>query len=118
MIKAGDKVFKSIWFGNFYRPAFDDENFVKNTIALLKDTGFTSVLLDSKAWEDFRIRFEGGKASNYVRMQEYMEKTCLMTGMSYEFLSLYLNGDNLYPNIRFSPPIRGESIINRDGADG
>ena len=27
MIKAGDKVFKSIWFGNFYRPAFDDENF-------------------------------------------------------------------------------------------
>ncbi|MDD7009024.1 MAG: hypothetical protein PUI25_08340, partial [Spirochaetales bacterium] len=118
MIKAGDKVFKSIWFGNFYRPAFDDENFVKNTIALLKDTGFTSVLLDSKAWEDFRIRFEGGKASDYVRMQEYMEKTCLMTGMSYEFLSLYLNGDNLYPNIRFSPPIRGESIINRDGADG
>ena len=35
MIKAGDKVFKSIWFGNFYRPAFDDENFVKNTIVLL-----------------------------------------------------------------------------------
>lgn len=118
MIKTKNGCFKSIWFGNFYRPAFDDETFVYNTLSSLKEMGFTSVLLDSKAWEDFSQRFKGKPASDYVRMQEYMEKTCKELGLSYEFLSLYLNGDNLYPNIRFSPPIYGESITARDGSDG
>lgn len=118
MIRTPNGSFKSIWFGNFYRPAFDDKEFVRNTLIALKDMGFTSILLDSKAWEDFQLRYEGGDPSNYVEMQEYMQKTAREIGLSYEFLSLYLNGDNLYPNIRFSPPIYGESVCLKDGSDG
>lgn len=108
----------NIWFGNFYRPAYDDKQFVKESIALLKDMGFNSVLLDTKAWEDFKERCEGGEASQYVSMQEYMQQELQDLGMSHEFLALYLNGDNLYPNIRFSPPIYGESVTDQNGEDG
>ncbi|WP_310604167.1 hypothetical protein [Anaerosporobacter sp.] len=108
----------NVWFGNFYKPAFDDKEFVKESIGLLKDIGFNSVLLDSKAWEDFRDRFEGKEASQYVAMQEYMQQELEEQDMSHVFLALYLNGDNLYPNIRFSPPIYGESVVNPDGSDG
>ncbi len=108
----------NIWFGNFYRPAFDDRQFVKESISLLKRLGFNSVMLDSKAWEDFKERYETGRASQYVAMQEYMQQELRAAGMSHEFLALYLNGDNLYPNIRFSPPIYGESVTDKDGKDG
>lgn len=108
----------NIWFGNFYRPAYDDKEFVKKSIALLKKLGFNSVLLDTKAWEDFRDRCKGKEASQYVSMQEYMQQELKNAGMSHEFLALYLNGDNLYPNIRFSPPIYGESVTDQDGNDG
>lgn len=108
----------NIWFGNFYRPAYDDQHFLKESILLLKKLGFNSVLLDTKAWEDFKERCEGGAASQYVAMQEYMQQELKACGMSHEFLALYLNGDNLYPNIRFSPPIYGESVIDKEGKDG
>ena len=39
-------------------------------------------------------------------------------GLFYNFLLLYLNGDNLYPHIRFSPPIFGEKITYLDGTPG
>lgn len=108
----------NVWFGNFYKPAYDDKAFVKKGIALLKDLGFNSVRVDAKAWEDFKTRCEGGPASQYVAMQEYMERELKAQGMSHEFLALYLNADNLYPNIRFSPPIYGESVVNAEGQDG
>ncbi len=108
----------NIWFGNFYCPAYDDREFVKENIALLKRLGFQSILLDTKAWEDVKERCEGGEASPYVAMQEFMQQTAEECGMSHEFLALYLNGDNLYPNIRFSPPIYGESVTGPDGKDG
>lgn len=108
----------NIWFGNFYRPAYDDKEFVKEAIVLLKKLGFNSVLLDAKAWEDFRERYEGKEASPYVSIFEYTQKELENAGLSHEFLALYLNGDNLYPNIRFSPPIYGESVIDKEGKDG
>lgn len=33
-------------------------------------------------------------------------------------MALYMNGDNLYPNIRFSPPVYGESVMDQKGNDG
>ena len=39
-------------------------------------------------------------------------------GLAYNFLLLYLNGDNLYPHIRFSPPIFGEETVYLDGRPG
>lgn len=116
--KKSNQPYINVWFGNFYRPAFDDKEFVKKSIKMLKDLGFNSILLDSKAWEDFRDRFNGGEASQYVEQQEYMMKQCVENGISYNFLALYLNGDNLYPNIRFSPPVYGESVTAPDGSDG
>lgn len=108
----------NIWFGNFYRPAYDDKDFVKESITFLRTLGFNSVLLDTKAWEDFRERYAGKEASQYVSMHEYMQQELKSNGMSHEFLALYLNGDNLYPNIRFSPPIYGESVTDQNGNDG
>ncbi|MDO5398389.1 MAG: beta-galactosidase [bacterium] len=110
--------FINIWFGNFYKPAFDDKEFVKAGIKMLREMGFNGIQLDSKAWEDFRERFNNGEASDYVAQQEYMMEQCGENGIGYNFMSLYLCADNLYPNIRFSPPIFGESVVNPDGSDG
>lgn len=110
--------FINIWFGNFYKPAYDDKEFIEREIKELKRLGFNGVQLDTKAWEDFAERFSGGEASQYVAQQEYMMKVCIENGISYNFLTLYLCADNLYPNIRFSPPIFGESVTNADGSDG
>lgn len=116
-IKTGEP-YINVWFGNFYRPAYDGYNFIDEAIKMLKENGFNSILLDSKAWEDFRDRYAGGVASTYVKTQEYMQKRILEEGMTYNHLALYLNADNLYPNIRFNPPIYGESVVNANGSDG
>ena len=108
----------TLWFGNFYRPAYDDREFVDNAMQNIRRMGFNAVLLDSKAWEDFRDRYAGGEASQYIAQQEYMMQSATREGLAHMFLSLYLNGDNLYPNIRFSPPIHGESVTLPDGTDG
>lgn len=116
--KTDNRPYMNVIFGNFYSPAFDDEEFVDETMGLIKDLGFNSVMFDTKAWEDFRERYETGALSQYVKMQEYMGKSAHRHGLFYNFLLLYLNGDNLYPHIRFSPPIFGEEIIYLDGTPG
>lgn len=116
-IRTGEP-YINVWFGNFYSPAYDSKKFVSEGIKFLKDCGFNSIMLDSKAWEDFRDRYEGKEASPYVEAQEYMQKCILNEGLSYVHMALYLNADNLYPHIRFSPPIYGESVVNSDGSDG
>ena len=115
---TGNAPLFSIWFGNFYRPAFDDRDFVDASMKQLKRLGFNTVELDSKDWQDFRDFFAGGEPSPYVAMQEYMKEAAHREGLEHMFLALYLNGDNLYPNIRFSPPVHGESVVNPDGSDG
>ena len=112
------KPFINIWFGNFYCPAYDDKDFVDQMMGQIAQLGFTDVMLDAKAWEDFRDRYETGALSPYVEMQEYMQQSAKKHGLGHNFLALYLNGDNLYPRIRFSPPIFGEEIINREGRPG
>ena len=82
------KSVKEIWFGNFYEPAYSDFSYIDETIAMVKELGFTSVLLDSKAWEDFRERFENGERSQYVKAQEHMMEAIRKHGMEYSFLAL------------------------------
>lgn len=113
--KKENKPYMNVIFGNFYNPAFEDEDFVDETMELIKRLGFNSVMFDTKAWEDFKERYETGKLSQYVKMQEYMGKSAHKHNLFYNFLLLYLNGDNLYPHIRFSPPIIGEGIEYLDG---
>lgn len=112
------KPYFNVIFGNFYCPAYDDEQFVDETMELIRELGFNSVMFDTKAWEDFRERYETGALSQYVKMQEYMGQSALRHGLTYNFLLLYLNGDNLYPHIRFSPPIFGEETVAADGSPG
>lgn len=114
--KRDGRPYMNVIFGNFYRPAFDDEAFVDETMGLIKELGFNSVMFDTKAWEDFRERYETGALSQYVKMQEYMGESACRHGLFYNFLLLYMNGDNLYPHIRFSPPIFGEEITSPDGS--
>lgn len=116
--KPDSRPYMNVIFGNFYCPAFDDENFVDETMGLIKELGFNSVMFDTKAWEDFKERYETGALSQYVKMQEYMGRSAHQHGIDYNFLLLYLNGDNLYPHIRFSPPIFGEEITYLDGRPG
>lgn len=106
---------KEIWFGNFYEPAYSDCWYIDRALETAREAGFDAILLDSKAWEDFRTRFEGGERSQYVSTQEYMMKRIRELGMEYSFLALYLCGDNLYPEIRTSPPILGSAVTGRDG---
>ena len=108
----------SIWFGNFYCPAFDDRAFLDASMNELRDLGFNTVELDSKDWQDFRDYFDGQAASPYVNMQMYMMDAMHALGLGHMFLALYLCGDNLYPHIRFSPPVYGESVTAPDGKDG
>ncbi len=112
------KPYLSLWFGNFFEPAFNSKEFVKEGIHTIKDLGFNNVQLDSKSWQDFFDRYAGGEASDYVRMQEYMMECIKQEGLSHSFLAIYLNGDNLYPNIRFSPPVIGESTVRLNGRYG
>ncbi len=116
--KTDGRPYMNVIFGNFYRPAYDDENFVDETMELIHRLGYNSVMFDTKAWEDFRERFESGALSQYVKMQEYMGRSAHANGLAYNFLLLYLNGDNLYPHIRTSPPILGEGITYLDGSEG
>ena len=113
--KKDGKPYMNVIFGNFYSPAFDDEDFVDETMELIRTLGFNSVMFDTKAWEDFKERYETGALSQYVKMQEYMGTSAHRHELFYNFLLLYLNGDNLYPHIRFSPPIIGEGIEYLDG---
>lgn len=116
--KTDARPYMNVIFGNFYCPAYEDEAFVDETMKLIKELGFNSVMFDTKAWEDFKERYETGALSQYVKMQEYMGQSALSHGLSYNFLLLYLNGDNLYPHIRFSPPILGEETVHADGSPG
>ena len=118
MPKRVDEPLMALWFGNFYRPAYDDRAFIDASMMEIAKLGFNCVELDSKAWEDFQERCRGGEASQYVAQQEYMMEAARRHGLAYMFLALYLNGDNLYPHIRFSPPVYGESVTNMDGTNG
>lgn len=113
-IKA-DEPYVSLWFGNFFEPAFSNREYIDCAMKDIARMGFNCVLLDSKSWQDFWDRYDGKEASPYVRQQEYMIKKCAENGLCHHFLSIYLNGDNLYPTIRFSPPVIGEGITDIDG---
>lgn len=104
-----------IWFGNFFEPFYSDREAVRRGIAEAADLGFTTINLDSKAWQDFFARYRGEPASQYVGMQEFMMREAAAHGMDYTHLALYLCGDNLYPTIRDVPPVRGEESIRPNG---
>jgi len=107
--------FISIWFGNFFEPFYSDYKATRRGIAEVASLGFNSINLDSKAWEDFFERYRGGKASQYVAMHEFMMAEMAKHGIDYTCLALYLCGDNLYPNIRSVPPVRGEEPMRPNG---
>ncbi len=107
-----------LWFGHFYCPAYDDKRYVQESLEKIAGLGFNTVEMDMKDWEDIRERAQGKAASPYVDMAETMLALMPQYGLSQMFLALYLNGDNLYPSIRFSPPVFGESVTNADGTDG
>ncbi len=109
------KPFISIWFGNFFEPFFSDREAVRRGIVEVAELGFNSINLDSKPWEDFFARYRGETASLYVSMQEFMMQEAAACGLDYTHLALYLCGDNLYPNIRDVPPVRGEEPILPNG---
>lgn len=107
--------FLSIWFGNFFEPFYSDFKATREGIADCASLGFNSLNLDSKAWEDFFERYRGGKASQYVKMHEFIMAEAAKLGLDYTCLALYLCGDNLYPNIRSVPPVRGEEPVRPNG---
>jgi hypothetical protein len=107
--------FLSIWFGNFFEPFYSDFEATRKGIAEVASLGFNSINLDSKAWEDFFARCRGEPASQYVAMHEFMMAEMAKHGLDYTCLALYLCGDNLYPNIRSVPPVRGEEPILPNG---
>ncbi len=115
-MRTRPKPFLSLWFGNFFEPAYSDFAFQEQGIKHIKSLNFDHVLLDSKAWEDFFDRYAGAPASLYVAGQEHMMAKCRENELSHWFLSIYLNGDNLYPTIRFSKPVIGEGITLLDGS--
>jgi hypothetical protein len=104
-----------IWFGNFFEPFYSDRESVRRGIAEAAELGFTTINLDSKAWEDFFARYRGEAASPYVAMQEFMMQEAAARGLDYTHLALYLCGDNLYPTIRDVPPVRGEESVRPNG---
>jgi hypothetical protein len=105
----------SIWFGNFFEPFYSNFKATRAGIADVASLGFNSLNLDSKAWEDFFARYRGGPASQYVKMHEFIMAEAAKRGLDYTCLALYLCGDNLYPNIRSVPPVRGEEPMRPNG---
>ena len=52
--KKDGKPYINVMFGNFYSPAYDDEEFVDRTMQLIKELGFHSVMFDTKALSEWR----------------------------------------------------------------
>jgi hypothetical protein len=116
MSRADNKLpFLSIWFGNFFEPFYSDFKATRAGIADCARLGFNSLNLDSKAWEDFFERYRGSNPSQYVKMHEFIMTEAAKHGLDYTCLALYLCGDNLYPNIRSVPPVRGEEPMRPGG---
>ena len=65
----------SIYFANFYCPAYNDKKYVDFSIHYAKEQGFNDLNLDTKETQDFRERFHGKDASQFVKMQEYTIKS-------------------------------------------
>lgn len=110
-----ERPFLSIWFGNFFEPFYSDFEATRQGISEVASLGFNSINLDSKPWEDFFARYRGEPASQYVAMHEFMMTELAKHGLDYTCLALYLCGDNLYPNIRSVPPVRGEEPTRPNG---
>ena len=115
MTRPDHHPFLSIWFGNFFEPFYSDREAVRRGISEVASLGFNSINLDSKPWEDFFARYRGEPASQYVKMHEFMMAEMRKHGLDYTCLALYLCGDNLYPNIRSVPPVRGEETTRPNG---
>lgn len=105
----------SLWFGNFFEPYFSDRKLVEKGMEEIASMGFNSIILDSKLWEDFTEFFNTGKESDYVAMQKFMIEEAAKNGMGINFLTLFYNGDNLYPHIRSSKPDIISPVIDRNG---
>lgn len=105
----------SLWFGNFFEPYHSDRGLVEEGMKEIAEMGFNSIILDSKLWEDFTEFFGGGEESEYVAMQRFMVEECAKNGMGINFLTLFYNGDNLYPHIRDSKPDIINPVTDRDG---
>lgn len=105
----------SLWFGNFFEPYHSDRGLVEEGMKEIAEMGFNSIILDSKLWEDFTEFFKNGEESEYVAMQRFMVDECAKNGMGINFLTLFYNGDNLYPHIRDSKPDIINPVIDRDG---
>ncbi len=108
--------FLGLWFGNFFEPFLSDQQALRRGVAEIADLGFTSVNLDSKPWEDFFARYRGEPASPYVAGQELIMDEAERHGLDHTHLALYLCGDNLYPAIRDTPPVRGREAVLPDGS--
>lgn len=112
---GADRPHFSLWFGNFFEPYYSDRELVREGMKEIADMGFNSIILDSKLWEDFTAFFKTGEESAYVAMQRYMIDQCAKNGMGVNFLTLFYNGDNLYPHIRDSRPDILSPVIDREG---
>lgn len=107
-----------IWLGNFFEPEYSSQQAVEKALVEIKDMGFNGIELDSKQWQDFQDYFEGGAPSQYVGMQLFAIKEAEKIGLGHMFLSLYLNGDNLYPaKLRESPPVLVNRPVGYDGKE-
>ena len=47
--KTDNRPYMNVIFGNFYSPAFDNEEFVDKTMGLIRDLGFNSEMFDTTA---------------------------------------------------------------------
>lgn len=114
-VKGEKRPHFSLWFGNFFEPYYSDRDLVEKGMKEIREMGFNSIFLDSKLWEDFTAFFETGEASSYVTMQQFMVEKAAENGLGVHFLSLFYNGDNLYPHIRESAPDLLCPPVGRDG---
>ncbi len=110
-----DRPYFALWFGNFFEPYYSRRDLVREGMREIAGMGFNAVILDSKLWEDFTAFFATGRESEYVAMQRYMVEECARNGMGVDFLTLFYNGDNLYPHIRDSRPDIINPVVGRDG---
>lgn len=47
--RTDNRPYINVIFGNFYSPAYDDEAFIDETMELIRELGFNSVMFDTKA---------------------------------------------------------------------
>jgi len=109
----------AVYFHNAWEPFRSNKEVVKNGVNDVKKLGFNTIILESKPWQDYFMKYKTNFTSDYIAMQEYIRDCAQKKGLCISCFSVWHYGDNMVEmGLRKYPINYGETItwpIKRTG---